>query len=97
MFDFSDETERATAAWLASHPEVAKVREAARACVGIAIPQWLLKQTSGKCVHCGYDTEDRDEGDWLHDECRDELIAEQREDNRLDDPRHVPYSNLGRR
>ena len=43
MFDFSDETERATTAWLSAHPEVAKVREAARACVGIAIPASILK------------------------------------------------------
>ena len=50
MFDFSDETERATTAWLSAHPEVAKVREAARACVGIAIPASIRKDT------------DRDEG-----------------------------------
>ena len=51
---------------------------------------------SGDCVHCGYDTEEKDEGDWLHDECRDELIAEQREDYRLDDPRHGQAKSINR-
>ena len=43
---------------------------------------------SGDCVHCGCDTEDKDHWEWLHDECRDELIAGQRQDARIDNPRH---------
>ena len=65
----------------------------------LAIPAFLLKREpiSGDCVHCGYDTEDKDDGEWLHDECRDELIADQREDYRLDDPRHGQAKWLNRR
>ena len=44
-------------------------------------------QTSGPCVHCGYEAEDRRDGEWLHDECNDILIAEQEADYRADDPR----------
>lgn len=60
------------------------------------IPAFLLKPVSGPCIHCGEDCEEQDCGEFLHDECRDELRCGQREDYRLDDPRHVPYSNLRR-
>lgn len=63
---------------------------------GYNIPAFLLKPVSGPCIHCGEDCEERDEGEWIHQECHDELVWEQREDYRLDDPRHTPYSNLRR-
>lgn len=61
------------------------------------IPVSLLKPTEGKCIHCGHMTEDQDEGEWLHEACRDELIAEQERDWRLDDPRRGQAQELNRR
>ena len=52
------------------------------------IPVSLLKPCHGPCVHCGCDTEDRHEGEWMHDGCADELAAAQAADYRADDPRH---------
>lgn len=63
----------------------------------LTIPVFLRKPTSGPCVHCGYDTEDKRDGEWLHDGCNDELVGQQAEDHRLDDPRHgqARYLNRG--
>ena len=55
------------------------------------IPPRLLKPTHGPCVHCLHDTEDRHGGEWMHVDCNDALVAEQREDYRLDSPTHTPY------
>ena len=52
--------------------------------------------TSGPCVECGQDTEDKRCGEWLHDDCNDALMDEQREDERLDDPRRGQADYLNR-
>ena len=62
-----------------------------------AIPASILKPTSGPCVHCHQDTEDRHGGEWMHDECNDVLVAEQQADYRADDPRHGQASDLNRK
>ena len=55
---------------------------------GIEIPESIRKPVSGPCVHCGADTEDKHCGEFLHDDCNDALVDEQREDERLDSPVH---------
>jgi len=49
----------------------------------------LAAPYSGKCVECKQETEDVHDGDFLHDGCFEQLVAEQREDDRLNDPRHA--------
>ena len=82
-FDLAAEVKRATAAYLSL--------------AGIAIPESIKKPVSGPCVHCGEDTEDKHCGEWLHDDCNDALVDEQREDERLDDPRRGQADSLNRR
>ena len=82
-FDLEAEVKRATAAYLSLG--------------GIAIPESILKPVSGPCVHCGHDTEDEHCGEFLHDDCNDALVDEQREDERLDDPRHGLADELNRK
>ena len=72
-FNFEAEFKRVTSAYLAAE--------------GIAIPASIRKPTHGDCIHCGQDTDDSDEGEFLHEDCRDELIAEQRSEDRHNDPR----------
>ena len=51
----------------------------------------------GICIQCGHETEDRHGEEWIHDDCNDALVDEQREDERLDDPRHGQADNLNRK
>lgn len=89
IFNLEAEVKRATAAYLSLE--------------GIAIPESIRKPTEpeipaiyGICIHCGHETEDRHENEWLHDDCNDALVDEQREDERLDDPRHNQADYLNR-
>ena len=81
-FDLEAEVKRATAAY--------------KSLEGIAIPQSILKPVSGPCAECGKDTEDKHCGEFLHDDCNDALVDEQREDERLDDPRRGQADSLNR-
>ena len=82
-FDLAAEVKRATVAYLSLE--------------GIAIPESIRKPINGLCAHCGAETENKHCGEWLHDDCNDALVAEQREDERLDDPRHGQADSLNRR
>ena len=79
IFDLGAEVKRATAARLSLE--------------WIAIPKSILKPVSGPCVECGYESEDQHCGEWLHDDCNDALVDEQREDERLDSPVHDQFVN----
>ena len=83
IFSLEAEVKRATAAYLSLE--------------GIAIPESIRKPVSGPCVHCGEATEDKHCDEWLHDDCNDALVDEQREDERLDDPRRGQADSLNRK
>ena len=95
--DFFEEVKRITRAHceIMGYP-VPRFYDELRWGVNLTIPPSLLKPTSGPCLHCHHDTEDKHGGEWMHDECNDALIAEQREDERLDDPRHGQASEINR-
>ena len=76
--------------------DIRRAIEAATAAYGVGIPKSIRKPTSGPCIHCQHDTDERDEGEWLHSECRDELVDEQRADDRHNDPRTGQAAYLNR-
>ena len=51
-----------------------------------------MNHTSGLCVECHQETEDRHADEWMCDECNEQLEAQHRQDCKLDSPQHVPYS-----
>ena len=77
IFDLEAEVKRATDDW----------------CVAHGMAPLGFKPVSGPCAHCGEDTEDKHCGEWLHDDCNDALVDEQREDERLDSPVHDQCAN----
>ena len=82
-------SEDAPLAKLPEHQDEARPSEATE--LGFTIPKSILKPVSGRCIHCGYDCDEPDEqnpGEWIHAECHEDLVAQQQEDYRLDDPRH---------
>ena len=79
-FDMKDAVARATEAWLAANTRGVPV--------SIRKP---VSPESGPCVECKHDTENVDDGDFICEGCLEESRESRREDERLDDPRHVPY------
>ena len=61
------------------------------------IPRLLLKPTSGPCAECGQDCDEQIDGEWLHQDCFDAAVEEQRAEDRHNDPRHGQAAELNRR
>ncbi len=61
-------------------------------CGGDLFEQKEDEPISGSCIECKCDTENQDEGDWICENCLEDSRAARREDERLDDPRHMPYA-----
>lgn len=75
-FDLKSEIDRATAAYLSLE--------------GPHIPASIRKRpepTSGPCIQCKRDTENRDEGDYICEDCLADAIKQQQSDDRHNDPR----------
>ena len=56
-----------------------------------------IPEMSGECIECGRETENYVDDEWICEACDKELIRQQLEDNRLNDPRHGQAAELNRR
>src|SRR3990167_3137344 len=64
---------------------------------GIREPVSAAAPISGHCVECRYETIVRHDDEWLCSWCHEAIVRGQKEDQRLDDPRHGQAAEINRR